>query len=135
MVSDEMPRLPLRPRDTELGMSICILHHFATTGTAWKVVNDAGLSADIPFTLKAVEHQIADVLECVPATPALTVLFEAARGKARLAMGHPLAATHLAALAGLSPQQVRLLSRNGDFTLPIHANEARRWLDARAAPA
>lgn len=65
---------------------------------------------------------------------ALGVVFCAAEARARLQRMQPLTAVHLAALAGLSATQVRLLSRSGEIAThdgEVAAREARRWLTAR----
>lgn len=113
--------------ETNLGQTVRQLAGYACTG-------DAG---DWEPTEGDVEGAIADVLRAVTPSPALSLVIDAARGRATIASGEPVEARELAALAGLSATQVRALSRAGDLPgeLPLSAEEARAWLSARGVTA
>lgn len=120
------------PRESDVGQSVAMLLHFGRTGTPWVIATDNNGGA---FTTVCnaviVEQEIALITDCVTPTPALAVVFAAARGRVLLAAGQALGATHIASLSGLSPQQVRLLARGGEFRLPMPARQARKWLRDR----
>lgn len=120
------------PRESDVGQSVAMLLHFGRTGTPWVIATDGnGDPLTALCNAATVEREIALIVECVPTSPALTVVFAAARGRVLLAAGKALGAAHIAALSGLSPQQVRLLARGGAFSLPLPARQARKWLRDR----
>jgi len=66
--------------------------------------------------------------------PAVALVLEAAQARVSLELGDGVDAVQLAALADLSPQQVRLLARQGALKLKAgtaSAAQAKRWLEAR----
>lgn len=118
--------------DSDVGQSIAILVHHATTGTPWTIATDAhGDTLTSVGDIATVDREIARVTNCVHPSPTLALVFTAARGRALLAAERAVDAGHLAALSGLSPQQVRLLARHGEFRLPLPARSARKWLRDR----
>lgn len=81
------------------------------------------------------EREVDDLTETT-VVDRLALVACAALGRERLAMGEPIRPSWLAALAGVSSQQVRLLARNGDGLERcddgITAESASRWLASRA---
>jgi hypothetical protein len=64
----------------------------------------------------------------------LGLVIHAAQAREQLALGHPVTAQQLAALAGLSATQVRLLCRSGAIPSAVRqvsARDALRWLEGR----
>ncbi|TAK27253.1 MAG: hypothetical protein EPO40_16650 [Myxococcaceae bacterium] len=110
--------------ETNLGQTVRQLAGFACTG-------DPG---DWEPAEGDVAEAIAEALRAAGTpSPALSLVIDAARGRAMIAAGDAVEARELAALAGLSATQVRALSRSGDLPgeLPLSAEEARAWLAAR----
>ena len=119
---DDVP--PADDLETHLGQTVRHLAHYACTGAP----------GDWQPTEGDVEDAIAEVLRsAVAPSPALSLVVDAARGRATIARGEAVEARALAALAGLSATQVRALGRARDLPgeLPLTAAEARAWLSGR----
>jgi hypothetical protein len=142
-VDVELPRHRDEFESTALGVAVRRLVEFAQTG--------AGLSAeqastDVELVGNALYGQASDG-DSLRAAGRLAddadleipegLLFIAALGRVHLLRDQPLKAKELAALSGVTPQQIRHVGKLGELRLvegSALAEEASRWLLARGIP-
>jgi hypothetical protein len=114
---------PVDDLQTHLAQTVIRLANYALTGSAgdWE---DVGEEVD----------EAIDLVSRASGWTArgLTLVIDAARGRAALAAGEPVAVRGLAALAGVEASHIRQLVLGGELTAaPTPVKEARRWLRAR----
>jgi hypothetical protein len=114
---------PLDDLETHLAQTVLRLANYAVTGAVgdWEDVGEA-VDEGIDLASRASGWTARG----------LTVVIDAARGRAALAAGEPVAARGLAALAGVEASHTRQFARSGEpSAAPTPAKEARRWLGPR----
>jgi hypothetical protein len=136
------PRRPAEElcRETEIYATVSSLAAYAIRGQPLDVSVHEYLVSLLPLWSNTVGAGVEDVdglaADAEPTT-SLGLVICAARAREQLASNCPISAVQLAALAGLSATQIRLLGRNADLEITggeIDSKQARRWLASRDVP-
>lgn len=110
---------------TALGRKVVLLAQYAKTGRVAEWADDAaGGAMDAQIEVMRLSRgQFRD----------MDVVHDAVDGRVEMATDGKVEARSLAALAGISPQQVRLLMRKSGRKAPMPAKSAAKWLRDRGA--
>lgn len=112
-----------RAEATPLGRNAALLAQYAKTGKVAEWADDlVGRAMDVQLDVMRATRGLP---------PEMEVVDDAVDGRIEMATEGKVEARSLAALAGLSPQQVRLLMRKAGRKLPMPAKAAAKWLRDR----
>lgn len=129
------------PRESGLAMTVSDLCEWAQTGkgcgdTDARDTLQSVCEALYPRAIDRGTYQVADFDEDANPDTEIGLVVVAAAARLAILDGEPLSPGRLAALASLSPQQVRHLMREGELESKdgeIPAKVAKRWLSARGS--